>query len=648
MNVIQQRSLNKLVAKSRGQIDWLTLLLLLLIGVAAGWFSVARYQAYNVTMYDLGNMAQPIWSVTQGQPLMVTSINGNISRLAVHVELIYFALAPLYALWPDPRTLLIVQSVIFALGALPAYRLGWRASHNRWIARTVMLIYLIYPGTQSAVLFDFHGDTLAMPLLLFALDALERRSWRSYAFWIVIALLCKVYVAIPVFVLGFLLLLTPATRRAGLWTIVGAVAYGGFAFFVIRSAFAPPETYASVGTSQGYLSFYFALQEGGLTYPKERLLYGFMLLLPILPVVWPAFLKLTPGLAVAIPVLLSTGPIAFDLRTHHFALLVPFVVWSFAGGAAALLQRKSRFYKFPLVASFSLLLTFLVSYILLDLRIKWEVLSMDPPSDWSLRSQRDHLRDHWLTDNVPQAVPLAASNYLAPHLLHREFIYTLAVYSEMGEPQAHYKKIVSQSDYAVTDALSDYSSIIHRHTALWSDYEAIALLLENSEFGLVNAQDGLLLFKRGASASERLSQQVDVLPTPSESNSTLQAQFGDLIGLQSAEITPLGGRRYQLRCDWVALQPLKDHPNFVAVSRLKGISHSRIPHLPTATLLPTSEWPIGQVIREEFEFEVSSDVPSGEYELLLGWYDTTSPEAWRTDEESRLGEEVRLMTITVP
>lgn len=630
---------------SKRQLDWLAVMLALLIGLAAGWFSVGRYQAYHVTMYDLGNMAQPIWSVTQGQPLMVTSLDGNISRLAVHAELIYLALVPLYALWPDPRTLLIVQSVLFALGALPAYRLGWRASHNRWIARAVMLIYLIYPGTQSAILFDFHGDTLAMPLLLFALDALERRSWRAYGFWIVVALLCKVYVAIPVFVLGFVLLLTATTRRVGLWTIVGAAVYGGLVFFVIRSAFAPPETYASVGTSQGYVSFYFS-QEGGLNYAKERLLYGLLLFLPVLPVLWPAPLKLLPGLAVALPALLSTGPIAFDLRTHHFALLVPFLVWSFAGGTAILLQRQYRYYKSPLAVALALLLTFSVSYVLLDLRIKWEVTSVDPPTDWSLRSERDYLRDRWLADKVPPDVPLAASNFLTTHLLNREFIYTLAFYGQVANPLEHFKDIITRVDYAVADGLSDYTSVLHGHKPISHDYKTIGILLEDQQYGLVNAQDGLLLFKREVSSSERLSQHFALLAR--EDNSPLQAQFGDLIGLRSAEITPLGAERYQLRCDWLALQPLNENPNFVAVTRIKGIPHSRIAHLPTATLLPTSEWPTAQIIREEFEFEVPAGVPAGEYELLLGWYDTTSLEAWRTDEKSRVGQEIRLMTLTVP
>src|SRR3954453_21207327 len=90
-----------------------------LYGILVAWLSVRRYNGYNIGMFDLGNMAQAIASVLRGAPLVFTSQDGNMSRLALHVELIYFLLAPFYALWPDPRLLLVIQAGLFALGAVP-------------------------------------------------------------------------------------------------------------------------------------------------------------------------------------------------------------------------------------------------------------------------------------------------------------------------------------------------------------------------------------------------------------------------------------------------------------------------------------------------------------------------------------------------
>jgi len=80
---------------------------------------------------------------------------------------------------------------------------------------------VLYPTAQTAVLFDFHGDTLAMPCLMFALDALDRVDWRRYAIWIVLALLCKVCVAVSVGVMGAVLVFKGQRRVGGLKRLCG-------------------------------------------------------------------------------------------------------------------------------------------------------------------------------------------------------------------------------------------------------------------------------------------------------------------------------------------------------------------------------------------------------------------------------------------
>src|SRR5690606_33765619 len=122
-------------------------------------------------------------------------------------------------------------------------------------ALALAAIYLLFPVAQTAVLFEFHGDTLAMPLLLFALDALDRHAWRSYAFWLALALSCKFYVAVPVAVLGAILWLQ-GERRVGVATMLTAPLWGIVAFVGLRSLFAPPDVVDSTGTAGGYLRFY--------------------------------------------------------------------------------------------------------------------------------------------------------------------------------------------------------------------------------------------------------------------------------------------------------------------------------------------------------------------------------------------------------
>ena len=97
---------------------WLRLELLALFAISGlvlvftVYFSLARYLGFSSEMLDLGNMSQAVWSATQGKPLVYTSINGPLSRIAWHGELIYYLLAPLYALIPSPVTLLVFQGIL--------------------------------------------------------------------------------------------------------------------------------------------------------------------------------------------------------------------------------------------------------------------------------------------------------------------------------------------------------------------------------------------------------------------------------------------------------------------------------------------------------------------------------------------------------
>ncbi len=279
---------------------------MILAFIEMGGLSLARYHGFN-TGGDLGNMSQSIWSATQGEPLLFTLEGVRVSRLAHHVELIYFLLAPLYALFPTPATLLVVQAVLYAVGALLVFLLARRRLHSDGIGVVMVLIYLLYPVAQTAVLFDFHADTLAMPLLLFALEALDRRAWRSYAFWIILALAAKVYVAAPVAALGVIIWLG-GDRRAGWYTVAGSVLWGVFAFFVFRPIFVFVGNVDTQTTATGYVNYYFGQIQQVSSTLVPRFINALIVFLPVSILGWRAWRWFIPALAVALPVLISSGP----------------------------------------------------------------------------------------------------------------------------------------------------------------------------------------------------------------------------------------------------------------------------------------------------------------------------------------------------
>jgi uncharacterized membrane protein len=620
-------------------------LLICFFGGLMVWLSVLRYRGYNFSAFDLGNMSQAVWSAGQGRPLIFTSEGFPWSRLALHVEIFYFLLAPIYALWPSPVTLLVIQAVLYAAGAIPAYLLAQRHLGSEWAAVAVAAIYMLYPVGQTAVLFQFHGDTLAMPLLLFAIEALDRHAWRGYAAWLVLALSCKFYVAVPVTALGVVVWLQ-GERRAGAFTALLGIGWGIVAFGIIRPLFAPPEAGAITAGAANYLAYYFGqVRDVGQTF-DVRLANGLIVFMPALFLGWRAPGWLLVAAATAVPVLMSSGPgPAYDYRYHHFALAVPFLVAAVIYGAAALRRRQegravdSRRRPGYGYLNITLMVTFLFNSALVDTPLSPLFYVSLPgvvrglhPSSYGV-TERDAFKDAWLARNVPAGAAVMADNLLGTRLVNRPILYR--TYSETRS----LPEMLPDVDFVVLDALYDYAP---GYSMLLENQGAIRLLLEEPAFHLTAAQDGLLLFSRdGPGLPAHVSA---LLPGPLPAP---RSRFGDSVALVDAQIQPLGPRVFRLRYDWLALEPLHERPPLVAVTWLEELPHLRTPHLPTMVLLPTPVWPSDQLIREEFDLVVPDNVVPGAYSLRVAWYDSSSPYAYATDGRSRLGDEVEIATLSV-
>lgn len=647
-------------------VDLLLWVFIIACGSMLTWLSIARYMGYNAGMLDLGNMVQAIGSVERGQPLTFTYKYGLTSRLAFHVEWIYFLLALPYTLWPDPRLLLGIQAGLFALGALPVYQMTRRRTTGVLAARCLALVYLLYPVAQTSVLFDLHGDTLAMPLLLFALDAVDRRHWRAYTLFIVLAVSCKFYVALPVALLGLLIWRYHGEKRVGLVTFGVAVAYGLLAFFVIRPLFTTAQT-SEVHRGLNYITFYFGqfFHDIADTW-SLRLLNALIVFGPALLLIHRGWRWLIPALPVITAVLIATSRSQpYDYRYHHYALIVPFILMAMIEGVGLAskanlqhkhkeLSQKKRFYLvFPgwFLALATLLIVILFNSTLVDTPLNRSFWSGQPGYGLDSASygvtERDALKTRFLAEAVVPDEPLAASVFLAPHLANRETLYVVRYPDDPGGERL--PGILPRVDYVLADSLFDYRLVANDRVVGGITYEIreISQLLNEPSFGLVTARDGLLLFQRHAPPETILEQQVDVISTGSVPSP--QAEFGDTIGLLEARIEPSGGRRFRAMFEWLYQDTAPLDKRYVAISHLAGVPGARIVHLPTYALLPTTEWQPDQRIRETFEVELPADLPAGEYTWRVGWYDTTHSEAYATDERSRVdgSREVVVGTITV-
>ena len=195
---------------------------ILILGYIA-WMSyetILRYDTFKATAFDLGNMDQVLWNTIHGRPFQFTNqgsdFYGPPTRLAIHVEPIILPLSLLYLFHADARLLLVFQTLTIAAGGWPIYVLTRKYIPTLpLLAPTLVGAYYLMPALLGVNLFDFHPVSLATPLLLYAVLALEYKRYRWFLVTCVLAASCKEDVPFAIALLGVLVLWKYKLPRLG-------------------------------------------------------------------------------------------------------------------------------------------------------------------------------------------------------------------------------------------------------------------------------------------------------------------------------------------------------------------------------------------------------------------------------------------------
>ena len=210
-----------------------------LYAVTFAILSVMQHASFQTNAFDLGNMDQAVWNTLHGRFLEFTNWEGGNTRLAVHVEPILFLVAPFYALYSGPETLLVLQSVVLALGALPAFWLARRVLGNVFAAAVCGFTYLLAPALEIANLADFHAVAFSSTLLLFAFYYAYQRNNVGFFLAAVLAMATKEHVPFTIFLMGLYIVFVQRTADSGLCCIRYRAGMGGHRFWRRAAALQP-------------------------------------------------------------------------------------------------------------------------------------------------------------------------------------------------------------------------------------------------------------------------------------------------------------------------------------------------------------------------------------------------------------------------
>jgi uncharacterized membrane protein len=197
-----------------------TVIVWIAIAVFVVFFGVTNWvrQVNLVTsQFDMGNMDQTLWHSLQGRWFQMTDPFHPVVHLrtAIHADYLLLVYLPFYALFPDPRTPLVLQVLAVASGAIPLFWLGRKRLGER-VGALIAVAYLFYPTLQWAITFDVHAVALATPLFLWAWWAATERRWWLYYAAIVLAVLSKEEVGLVVAFMGLYWVWRRGYRTMGL------------------------------------------------------------------------------------------------------------------------------------------------------------------------------------------------------------------------------------------------------------------------------------------------------------------------------------------------------------------------------------------------------------------------------------------------
>ncbi|MET0792494.1 MAG: DUF2079 domain-containing protein [Polyangiaceae bacterium] len=414
--------------------------------------------------------------------------------LANHAKFGTYLFLPIYVLWPKPETLLVLQSFLLGLSALPLF--GFARRHvSDAMAVAVAIAFLCYYPMHSANFSEFQNVPIATFFLFSLVWAAETRRWLICGLATGAALLLREDIPIGVAVIGGFLLLTGYRSFAGF--VIAAVAMSYFVylrFHVMDDAgeWWYPNMYKDLWADgeKGYKSVIKTLITNPLfvlskLVVEKKLLYLLHLLVPVvfLPArrwyLWAAFV---PGIFLTLLVTNYDPPTLFSFHyVMHWApflfLAVPLALESIGKSLDSGVVRMRAAATTMVCAS--LVLTY--NYGAFGARansLKGGYNFID--FEFTPAEAERYRRLQTLVEMIPKDASVAATETVGPHVSSRVKMFTMR-----HGPQS-----------------ADYVLASSKELKLSRTKPTLKAALESDQYGVLRRSGEFVLLKKGADPSQ--------------------------------------------------------------------------------------------------------------------------------------------------
>ncbi|MBD3420032.1 MAG: DUF2079 domain-containing protein [Chitinivibrionales bacterium] len=413
-----------------------------------------KYYNFFTGAFDLGVISQAFANTLQGEFFSNTFIglDKNVSCFAQHTLPIFFLILPIYALLQHPLILVALQSIAVAASIAGMACLTRQISGSTRMASVIAICYSLFPPLYLAGLFDFHGDTLALPFIVALMAASLQSRVRISLAMLILALSCKEYIALTTFAWGVYLYAKHGRTKAGL--SIAIISAGWFVAAHILQEIIRPDFIPSM--FEDHYAFLFGRNAGRtFIFNKQNAENLVFLLAPTLLVcmAYPWTLLL-----IALP-LTKDLAVGMAIENHRSVPMSP-LLWY--GVVRALHKIRTDN---PMRARW-------LAHALVIAGLLCSALYSETP--WSQRFYRIWRRKYWNPQQrtlLQEALAQISGNgavsttmNLHPHLINHRYVYIFPVTG--AHPAAEYivldKSKLSAKDTAVLDSLASHGHYVVR------------------------------------------------------------------------------------------------------------------------------------------------------------------------------------------
>jgi uncharacterized membrane protein len=143
-------------------------------------YTISKHNSFSTYAWDLGIFNQGFWTTVNLDSVFYYTCELHLvpsgSFFGIHFSPILYTLVPFYYLFQGAESLLVAQSILIALSAIPVYMIA-RTWFDEGYSGLLASLYLLNPALHGVNCYDFHVQAFLPLILGYLLYFTIKKNW---------------------------------------------------------------------------------------------------------------------------------------------------------------------------------------------------------------------------------------------------------------------------------------------------------------------------------------------------------------------------------------------------------------------------------------------------------------------------------------